>query len=222
MPGPLNTINPQEYGFAPLRGVVIRDVPDAELHPQGILDILKPGYTGEAKFLANLAAAPSYSETDEVVNPFEGIYGRLGNIVGEHQIQSVTNEVTVSLISLSLENIKLLRPDFSFTVYNDPVDGITPIGVRMQRTMNVTIDDYVDRIVLALSTSEMTIGRVVVLENVINVADERSYALSEDLEVFGVEATLRAHSDESHRDPETGLVLPAAYEITFGETAIPA
>lgn len=223
MAGQLNTINPDTYGLAPLRGVVIQDLPDTELNPQGILDAIKPGYAGVAKYIANLAAAPVYTETDEVVNPFEEVYGRLGNIVGEHVVQSVMNEVTIAPFSLSLDVMKLLRPDFQFTV-EETTDGTTttPIGVRMQRTLNVGPEDYVSRIVLGLSTSTMTIGRAVVLENVINVAEERSYELSDDLAIFGVEMQLRAHSTDAQRDPDTGLVLPAAFEITYGETAVPA
>ncbi len=223
-PGQLNTIKPSEYGYAPLKGVVLRNVPANEIHPQGILNALRPAYAGTARFMANLMSAPTYTETDEVVSPFEGVYGKFGDIVGDHQIQMIRNEVTISMMSLSLENMKILRPDFTFTTYTDPSVATSPpvIGVKMRRTGVVMPGDYIPNIVLGLSTSTMTIGRVVVLENVINVADERSYALSDDLEAFGVEATLRAHSNENNRDPDTGVVLPAAYEVTFGQQTVPA
>lgn len=218
------SLKPSEYKFAPLEGFVCMNVPAADIRPQGLLNIKAPSYAGTAKFIANLMSAPQYTTSTETVNPFEDVYGKRGNILGEHQIQSITDEVTIEPFSLTHQVMSLLVPDATFTVYNDPSVATTPpaIGVKMQRTGNILNTDYVTNIVLALSGSEQPVARAVVLEGVINVADEVSYALSDDFAVFGVEMTLRAHSTDAQIDPATGDVLPAAYQIDFQNTAIPA
>ncbi len=302
------------------------------LHPQGYLDILRGAApAAKGRHLANLAAAPTMTETDERVNPFEDLYGKSADVVGEEQIQSSRSEISASLASLTLKAMKLLRPDFRFSeVYgNDGAfatlsigtgtsgvtytadqrgtggnsirvahvnpnvanaalsvsvsgnditvtlgntatagtisstaaqvrdavnahagasalvnagltgDGTgtavaqamtalsggtngTVVGIRMKRTLVLNISDYLDNIVLAASTSTHTIGRAIILRKAINVNDDREYSFNEDMSVFGVDLTWRAHSDASSADPATGVILPNVEEHTYTETAIPA
>lgn len=222
MAGPLATIAPGEYGNALLRGVLLINVPTAEQNPEGYLSIMTGASAGAGRYLANLAEAPSMSETDTRVNPFESLYGKTADVVGEEQIQSTRVEVMASLTSLSLENMKLLRPDFDFEVVMSTDATPVAVGVRMKRTLVLNISDYLDNIVLCASTSTHTIGRAIILRNAINVNEDREYSFNDDLEVFGVEATFRAHSDATSMDPETGIILPAVEEVDYVNTTIPA
>ena len=220
----VSALSPAQFKYAGLEGFVCMNVPAADIRPQGLLNIKAPAYAGTASFIANLMSAPQYTTSDERVNPFEDLYGKRGNIKGEVQIQSITDEVTVEVASITHKVLDLLKPDATHTVYNDPSVATTPpaIGIKTQRTGNIVSSDYVSNIVLAISGSEQAVARAVVLENVINVADEASYALSDDFAAFGVEMTLRAHSTQANIDPATGDVLPAAWEVNFQDVSIPA
>lgn len=330
--GNLKTIDPNQYPHAPLRGVLLVDVADDYLHPQGYLDILTGvAAADKGRHIANLAEAPTATETDERVNPFEDLYGKTADVVGEEQIQSTRVEIGAQLVSLTLKNMKLLRPDFQFSevygpdgtfasldigtgaagvrytaktkgtggnsirvahvnpnVANTPLsvavsgnditvtlangatagtitstaaqvrdavnahaaaaalvsaslvgDGTgtavaqaitallggsngTVVGIRMKRTLVLSTSDYLKNIVLAASTSDRTIGRAIILRKAINVNEDREYSFEDDMSVFGVEATWRAHSEASSMDPATGLLLPNFEEHTYTETVIPA
>lgn len=220
----VSSLRPSEYKYAGLEGFVCMNVPAADIRPQGLLNIKAPGYAGTAKVIANLMSAPQYTTSTETVNPFEDVYGKRGNIKGEFLIQSITDEATVEVFAITHHVLDLLKPDAAHTVYNDPsvATAPPPIGVKTQRTGNIAPSDYVSNVVIAISGSAQAVARAVVLENVINVADEASYALSDDFAVFGIEMTLRAHSTDAHIDPATGDVRPAAWEVNFQDTAIPA
>lgn len=219
----VSALKPSEYKFAPLEGFVCMNVDlTTELYPQKLLDIKSTSYAGQASFIANLMSAPSYTTSTETVNPFEDAYGRRGSILGELQIQSITDEVTIAPFSLTLDVMQLLMPDATFTQHMSQDATPVAVGVKIQRTGDIQVSDYVSNIVLALSGSEQAVARAVVLENVINVNDEISYELSDDFAVFGVECTLRAHSTDAQVDPVTGNVLPAAWQVDFQNTTVPA
>ncbi len=269
------------------------------------------------------------TETDERVNPFEDLYGKSADVVGEEQIQSSRSEISASLASLTLKAMKLLRPDFRFSEVYGPdgafatlivgagtaayavtadargpggnsirirhvnpgannaalavsvsgnditvslaTDGVgaltstgaqivaainahagasalvnastsdgsgvaaamaftnlaggttgTVVGVSMKRTLVRNISDHLDNIVLIASTNTMTVGRAIILRKAINVNTDREYSFNDDMSVFGVELTWRAHSDASSADPATGVILPNVEEHTYTETSIPA
>lgn len=119
----MKTTDPNQYPHSPLRGILLVNVAPGYLHPQGYLDII----TGAApanmgRHIANLAGAPTVTETDERVNPFEDLYGKSADVVGEEQIQSARVQISASIVSLTLKNMKLLRPDFVFSEVYGP-DG---------------------------------------------------------------------------------------------------
>ena len=93
------------------------DVADDFLHPEGFLSILRkdPLAVGKGRHIANLAGAPNFQESDTRENVFEGVYGQTGDVKGQEQIQMVRAEISVSIISLTLDNLKLLRPDLQFS-----------------------------------------------------------------------------------------------------------
>jgi hypothetical protein len=327
--GAIRTIDPEQYRHAPLRGAVFVDVSNDYLHPQGYLDII----TGVAppsagRFIANLMGAPSVNESDEISNPFQGMYGRTSAIKGEDIVQSSTVNITASITCHTLENLKLLRPDLAFSyvygadgafatlsigtgaagvTYTSDARGVggndiraaqvnpgvssplsvsvsgndisvslahngtaltstaaqvrdavnahpgaaalvnagltgdgtgvavaqamtnlsggtqgTVVGVRAKRTLSTNLSDHRKNMVLAYSTSEMTIGGAIILRNVKNNNEDREYSFNDDLEIFGVEGNWQAYSDGSSMDPATGLILPDWEEHNYRETVIPA
>ena len=333
--GAIKTLNPEEYKHAPLRGVVLVNVANDYLHPQGYLDILTGAAPASAgRHVANLAGAPSVNESDEIVNPFEDMYGRTSPIIGEDITQSSMVNITAEITCHTLANLKLLRPDLAFS-YVYGADGlfaslvvgsgnaaykvtvkargpgrnairyqaVTPtganvvgpvvsvvnndvtvthatgatagvsvstasqivtainnhgpaaaligaalntgsdgtglgaalaltnlsggtigsvVGVRAKRTLSTNLSDYLTNMVLAYSTSEMTIGGAVILRKVKNNNEDREYSFNDDLEVFGVEGNWQAYSDGSSMDPATGNILPNWEEHNYRETVIPA
>ncbi len=305
------------------------DVDSDYLHPQGYLDIVTgvaPATKG--RHIANLADAPTVTESDERTNPFEDLYGKTTTMVGEDQVQSSMTEISASITVQTLKNLKLLRPDLSFShvfgadgafatlsigtgtagvTYTADARGTggnsirvaqvnpgaasplsvavsgnditvtlahngtaltstaaqvrdavnahtaaaalvnagltgdgtgvavaqaltnlsggtlgTVVGVRAKRTLNLTSASYSKNIVLAYSTSELTIGGAWILRNALNVNDEREYSFNDDMAVFGVDATFRAHSNGSSMDAATGVILPDVEEHSYRETVIPA
>lgn len=123
MAEPLAGINPNEYPDSLISGVVLTDMPEADITEAGILAVLEQTVANGkaangARWIANLAEPPGYTESDTLVYPYEDLYGKSGDLVGEVIVRSVRSEATVSITSLSLENMKLIRPDTEFSVVN--------------------------------------------------------------------------------------------------------
>lgn len=211
----LNRIDPASYSDAPLQAAVIAGMDAADMHPEGYVAVLRGDAGASGRHIANLMGAPSIAESDTIIEPFEDVYGQLGDVVGNNLVQMTRVEVTMSLMSLTLENLKLIRPDTSFEEVMG-ADGITPVGVRMRRTGVRRPEHYLSNLVVVWSTSDMTVGGDRILHNVLNVNEDKEYSFSDDGVAFGVELTLRAHSDATDRDLETGLLLPAGAESKYG------
>lgn len=113
--GALRRIDPKLYPDAPLKATLFAEVAASHLNPEGFLAILRkdPAAVGKGRHIANLAEAPSFNETDTRQNPFEDVYGQSGDVVGNEQIESTRAEITCQPISLTLDNYKLIRPDFN-------------------------------------------------------------------------------------------------------------
>ena len=112
--GQLATVKPSLYGQSPLRGVVFVNVPDEERNPDGYLSILTGQSASDAIWVSNLNSAPGFAETDERTNPFEALYGKTAAAVGEDVVLSSMHEITVEMTALTLQMIKLMRPDMRF------------------------------------------------------------------------------------------------------------
>ncbi len=114
--GKLRRTDPTKYTDAPLRAGLFTNVANDYLHPEGFLAIMRgdAAAAGKGRFIANLMGAPTVTESDTRNNPFEDVYGQSGDVVGNEQIEMVRAELTFSLISLTLENLKLIRPDYVF------------------------------------------------------------------------------------------------------------
>lgn len=169
----------------------------------------------KGRFIGNLAGAPSVAETDTRYNPFDDVYGQTGDVQGNEQIEMVRNEISFSIVSLTLANLKLIRPDAQFTsVFG--ADGTTPVGVRITRRANIAVTDYLSNFVCLWSTSDRTIAGAYVLRKAINVNEDKTYDFNDDGTVFGVDVTMRAHTTGDTIDPETGATLPNYEERHFG------
>lgn len=92
------------------------DVDNAFLHPEGYLSIMRgdAAAVGKGRLVGNLNGAPKIKEHDERYNPFDKVYGQSGDVTGNEQIEMVRAEIEISIISLTLENLKLIRPDAQF------------------------------------------------------------------------------------------------------------
>lgn len=112
----IRTIDPNTYTSAPLWASIFVDVDETggfHEQPESYLAIMRkdPAVAGRGRHIANLAGAPTATESDTRVNSFEDVYGATGDILGQEQLRMTRMEVAFSMISLTLENKKLLRPD---------------------------------------------------------------------------------------------------------------
>lgn len=119
--GILAGVNPLEYGDSLISGVVLTDMPEADITEAGIIAAITEtqdmgAAASGARWISNLTEPPGYAESDTMVEPFSDLYGKSGDMVGETITRMVRNEATVSFGSLSLENLKLIRPDMAFEV----------------------------------------------------------------------------------------------------------
>lgn len=199
------------------------NVDNTLMNPDGFLSILAgTNAAGTGRHLANLAGAPSVTESDEMVNPFEDLYGRTAPVVGEDQVQSSTTQVSFEIVELSLKNIQMIRPDMQFTQLTKTEGTVTtPYGVSMKRSLSLDNNSYLNNFVAVYSTSNLTIGGAVILRKARNVSEDREYSFSDDMSVFGIEVTMQAFSEASTMDAKTGVILPNVEEQTYSETAVP-
>lgn len=121
--GILAGVNPNDYNDSIISGAVLTDMPEASITEAGIIKaITETQTTGVAadgsRWIANLTDPPGYTESDTIVEPYADLYGKSGDLVNETITRMVRNEATVNFGSLSLENLKLIRPDMAFTVVN--------------------------------------------------------------------------------------------------------
>lgn len=331
--GNLASINPNEYKDALVKGVVLTDMPEENITQSGILSVFDKTYAGdysEGRWIANLSEPPGYTETDEMAELFSDLYGKTGDMVGDTLVRSIRNEATVSITSLSPENMKFIRPDLEFELIYDgavaasttrgttdsqititakqagtagnsiryahvvagnstPLTvsvsgnditvnvatsgtgaatstandvataintnvaasalvsasipggttgadvvsasamasltagaaGTNPIAIKSFRTLKVDPSQH-KTLILGYSTPGHIIGKAVVLKNAKSVTEDKEYSLDADMTVQGIETTLRAHSTAADMNLMTGQVMPAAYELDFTRTAIPA
>lgn len=224
--GILAGVDPQGYPDSIISGVVLTDVPEADITEAGIIQIITETQdTGAAangaRWISNLTDPPGYTESDTVVEPFSDLYGKSGDMVGETITRMVRNEAALSFGSLSIENLKLIRPDMAFTVVMSTDATPVPIAVKAERTLETNVEQY-KTLVIAYSTGDQLIGKAVVLKNAKSVTEEMEWSLDGDYTVQGVSATMRGHSTGADIDPLTGKTAPSAYILDFTRTAVPA
>lgn len=224
--GILAGVDPSQYPDSIISGVVLTDMPDASINEAGIIAAITEtqdlgAATDGSRWIANLTEPPGYTESDTVVEPFSDLYGKSGDMVGETITRMVRNEAALSFGSLSLENLKLIRPDMAFTVVMSTGATPVPIAVKAERTLETNVEQY-KTLVIAYSTGDQLIGKAVVLKNAKSVTEEMEWSLDGDYTVQGVSATMRGHSTGADIDPLTGKTAPSAYILDFTRTAVPA
>lgn len=224
--GILAGVDPNLYPDSIISGAVLTDMPESSITEAGIIAaITETQDTGAAtdgsRWLANLTEPPGYTEADTIVEPFSDLYGKSGDLVNETITRMVRNEASLSFGSLSLENLKLIRPDMAFTVIMSTDATPVPVAVRAERTLDTDITQY-KTLVIAYSVSSQLIGKAVVLKNAKSVTEEMEFSLDGDYTVQGVSATMRGHSTGADLDPLTGKTSPSAYILDFTRTAVPA
>lgn len=224
--GILAGVNPNDYPDSIISGVVLTDIPEADVTEAGIIQVITETQdTGAAangaRWLSNLTEPPGYTESDTIVEPFSDLYGKSGDLVNETITRMVRSEATVSFGSLSLENLKLIRPDMAFTVVMSTGATPVPVAVRAERTLETNIEQY-KTLVIAYSTGDQLIGKAMVIKNAKSVTEDMEWSLDNDYTVQGVSATLRGHSTGADIDPLTGKTAPSAYILDFTRTAVPA
>ncbi len=112
----VRAIDPVQLKTSPLKAAILVGVASDLMHPEGFLSIIRkdPAAAGKGTLLANLAGAPSKNESDTLVNPFEDLYSKSGDIKGDNQWQSTRAEITFTPVSRSLDILKLIYPGSRF------------------------------------------------------------------------------------------------------------
>lgn len=112
----VRSIDPAQLKNAPLKAAILVGVDDAFINPEGFLSIIRKdaAAAGKGTLLANLAGAPQKNESDTIVNPFEDIYSKTGDIEGDVQWQSTRVEIAFTPVSRTLDVLKLIYPGSKF------------------------------------------------------------------------------------------------------------
>ncbi len=215
----VRAIDPTTLKNAPLKAAILVDVDDTLHNPEGYLSIIRkaPAAAGKGTLIANLAGAPSKTETDTFFQPFEDLYSKTGDLKGDIQWESTRAEISFSPVSHTLDVLKLIYPGSKFeNIFG--ADGTTKVGVRRKSGGRIALTDYHKNVVLCWTTVDKTVACAYIIREAINVEEDKSYTFNDDGSVFAIDCTLRAHSTGESLDPETGQVLPNFEELDFGIT----
>lgn len=191
--------------------------------PDSVAEVINGVSTTDltGRFVGGLVGEPNFGSEDELIVYTENIYGANGPFRGGWQVQSTTSSISATIMKLSLENFRIIFPDFQDNGAWANAAGDQVYGRRVSRSGNVTDASYFDNAALVFEgQTDDEVGMIIRLNNVVNVSDSKEFSPDSDGNIAGVEVQLQAHQDLSTLSSSGGTQPPVEFYLpSFAATA---